>query len=62
MAIQKQCNLLGCLTHTHLYMDTMTFLMDLQMMLLDVVYPTCLQIMLRRRMKPIDGALVLING
>ncbi|ROL50782.1 Retinol dehydrogenase 10-A [Anabarilius grahami] len=43
----------------------MIFLMDLQMMLLDVVYfilRSCLRIVLRPRTKPIDGELVLITG
>lgn len=57
--------LLGCLTHTHLYMDTMIFLMDLQMMLLDVVYfilCSSLRIVRRPHTMPIDGELVLITG
>ncbi|KAF4112486.1 hypothetical protein G5714_007281 [Onychostoma macrolepis] len=46
-------------------MDSMILLMDLQMMLLDVVYfilRSCLRIVLRPRTKPIDGELVLITG
>ncbi|XP_051562958.1 retinol dehydrogenase 10-A isoform X1 [Myxocyprinus asiaticus] len=43
----------------------MIFLMDLQMMMLDIVYfilRSCLRIVLRPRTKPIDGELVLITG
>uniref|UniRef100_I3J8N8 Retinol dehydrogenase 20 n=1 Tax=Oreochromis niloticus TaxID=8128 RepID=I3J8N8_ORENI len=43
----------------------MIFLMDLQMMLLDVIYfilRNSLQVILRPRTKPIDGELVLITG
>ncbi|XP_056130397.1 retinol dehydrogenase 10-A isoform X3 [Lampris incognitus] len=43
----------------------MIFLMDLQMMLLDVIYfilRNSLRIVLRPRTKPIDGELVLITG